>query len=230
MPTRITIPEPCHADWNQMMPAEKGRHCTLCAKTVVDFTSWPLEDIASYLRKHSSGSVCGRFRGSQLNVEIPYSREEWVAQVAGSGYSLLQKMALIFLLAFGFLTSGCTEEKLNGAAVIKNRQITRTGGGTDTAGLLFSADSSAHCGQQNGAANPVMLGEPAAIQDSPVYLKGRTSLRPVQKPVQANEVFLQGAVAADPEPPVTAGAPMMVEGPTPPVRDTIRLQPPTKRR
>ncbi|MEM8584754.1 MAG: T9SS type A sorting domain-containing protein [Bacteroidota bacterium] len=36
---RITIPEPCHEDWNAMTSLEDGsRHCDSCAKNIVDFT------------------------------------------------------------------------------------------------------------------------------------------------------------------------------------------------
>jgi hypothetical protein len=107
MSCRIIIPEPCHEDWNKMAPTDKGRHCAACRKTVIDFSSWSLENIAAYLRKHSSLSICGRFRNQQLNVAIPYSPEQWVAQVAGTGLSLMQQVALLFLLAFGLLTSSC---------------------------------------------------------------------------------------------------------------------------
>ncbi|MGL5275622.1 hypothetical protein [Myroides sp.] len=39
MKYRIEIPEPCHEDWNLMIPQEKGRHCTVCDKVVMDFTT-----------------------------------------------------------------------------------------------------------------------------------------------------------------------------------------------
>lgn len=31
---KMTIPEPCHADWEEMTPQEKGRFCGHCVKTV----------------------------------------------------------------------------------------------------------------------------------------------------------------------------------------------------
>lgn len=107
MSCRIVIPEPCHEDWAAMSPNEKGRHCTACNKTVIDFTGWTPEDIAAYLQKHSAGQVCGRFKSRQLNVPVPYTPEQWVTQVAGTELSLLQQMALIFLLAFGLISSSC---------------------------------------------------------------------------------------------------------------------------
>lgn len=107
MSCHILIPRPCHEDWNAMTPNEKGRHCSSCDKTVVDFTRWALHDVAAYLQKYRSYKVCGRFHNSQLGEEVPYDHEQWVSQVGRTPMSWLQKTALIFLFAFGVLASGC---------------------------------------------------------------------------------------------------------------------------
>ena len=41
---KITIPTPCHENWNEMTPNEMGRHCTVCSKTVKDFTDQAYTD------------------------------------------------------------------------------------------------------------------------------------------------------------------------------------------
>ncbi len=94
-----------------MTPAERGRHCNSCNKTVVDFTSWRIEDIAAYLKKYRSRGVCGRFRNEQLGIEIPYDSEQWVHYLSHSRLSLLQRTMLIALLAFGILASGCSSDE-----------------------------------------------------------------------------------------------------------------------
>jgi len=63
----ITIPEPCHENWNQMTPKEKGRHCDSCDKVVVDFTKSSKDEIVSHLES-SSGKTCGRFRSDQIHM------------------------------------------------------------------------------------------------------------------------------------------------------------------
>lgn len=60
----ITIPKPCHQNWQQMTPAEYGRHCDHCCKTVVDFTAMTNAQVIDYLS--SSAKVCGRFSQNQV--------------------------------------------------------------------------------------------------------------------------------------------------------------------
>lgn len=64
---RYTIEEPCHEDWNRMKPAEKGRFCEACSKTVVDFSSMSDFSIVNYLEGKKNESVCGRFRPDQMD-------------------------------------------------------------------------------------------------------------------------------------------------------------------
>lgn len=63
----IQIPEPCHEDWSNMSPNEKGRFCDSCAKTVVDFTHQKKEDIEKYLLLNQDQNVCGRVVNSQID-------------------------------------------------------------------------------------------------------------------------------------------------------------------
>ncbi|WP_291153851.1 hypothetical protein [Flavobacterium sp. UBA7680] len=71
---KITIPEPCHEDWNKMTPSENGRFCLSCSKTVVDFTSMLPDEIQHFFVQNQSNKICGRFRKSQLDsvtIQIP---------------------------------------------------------------------------------------------------------------------------------------------------------------
>lgn len=61
----ITIPEPCHQSWNEMIPEGQGRHCQQCSKVVTDFTAMSNAQIIDYF--NSYGNVCGRFGAGQLN-------------------------------------------------------------------------------------------------------------------------------------------------------------------
>lgn len=69
---KITIPEPCHEDWNKMTTNDNGIFCGSCSKNVVDFTNMLPDEIQLYFQQNSN--VCGRFKNSQLNsltIQIP---------------------------------------------------------------------------------------------------------------------------------------------------------------
>src|SRR6187399_1832792 len=79
-PFQLTIPKPCHEDWNKMTPDEKGRFCSSCQKQVVDFTMMNNQQLAAFFKKPSTGSVCGRFNNDQLNqdLQVPQKRIPWL--------------------------------------------------------------------------------------------------------------------------------------------------------
>ena len=68
----ISIPKPCHEDWNAMTPDEKGRFCSVCTKGVVDFTNKTNQEIQDYFVQNQGQKICGRFKNNQLSkVTIP---------------------------------------------------------------------------------------------------------------------------------------------------------------
>lgn len=77
---QLNIPNPCHENWEQMKPVEKGRFCDSCKKQVVDFTNMRDEQLVAFFRKRASGSVCGRFKHDQLDrgIEFPKKRIPWL--------------------------------------------------------------------------------------------------------------------------------------------------------
>lgn len=86
----INIPKPCHENWNAMTPNEKGRHCAVCEKTVVDFTKTTDERLVKTFEQN--GNLCGRFKNSQLNRDIVFNRKErnnYLSYVASSLLALL---------------------------------------------------------------------------------------------------------------------------------------------
>lgn len=67
---QISIPKPCHENWETMQPGEHGRHCSACATTVIDFTSMDDETVRQYLINNKKKTTCGRFRNEQLSLPI----------------------------------------------------------------------------------------------------------------------------------------------------------------
>lgn len=80
----LSIPEPCHENWNEMTPQEKGRHCNVCAKTVVDFTRKTDREIAKTVK--SERNLCGRFKKKQLErpISLPRKRDAFFEMIPPS--------------------------------------------------------------------------------------------------------------------------------------------------
>lgn len=77
---QITIAQPCHENWDAMSATEKGKFCLACSKQVIDFSNMSDRQLADFLKKPSTGSVCGRFMTDQLHrdIEIPRKRSPWL--------------------------------------------------------------------------------------------------------------------------------------------------------
>lgn len=64
---QLSIPSPCHEDWETMTPTEQGRHCAACDKIVIDFSTWTQAELVAYFNNRPM-EVCGRFREDQLTL------------------------------------------------------------------------------------------------------------------------------------------------------------------
>ncbi len=114
---RISIPKPCHEDWNKMTPNQQGSFCGKCCKTVVDFTNKSPEEIKNTLLENSDKKVCGRFNTIQLdekpksafNINIPL-------YLLPKNISYRKAFAIALFFAFGTSLFSCrtTENHLVG--------------------------------------------------------------------------------------------------------------------
>jgi TonB-dependent SusC/RagA subfamily outer membrane receptor len=100
---KITIPKPCHENWEMMTPKEKGRFCSVCSKTVMDFTVASDAEIVEVFST-SKENICGNFYESQLNRNLQYSYIN----------SLFTKFAVGFILTTGgFVSVNAQQNKPN---------------------------------------------------------------------------------------------------------------------
>jgi len=101
---KIAIPEPCHEDWNIMTPNEKGRFCSACDKTVVDFTKLSTMQIQDFLYENQHQSICGHIKNTQLDaihLSIPLN-------IIHRSHSFRKKFLLALLVAMGSTLFSCT--------------------------------------------------------------------------------------------------------------------------
>lgn len=70
---KISIPEPCHEDWNKMTNTEKGKFCGVCSKEVIDFTYFSDEQLVKHFNRKQN--LCGRINTQQLNRDLILDRK-----------------------------------------------------------------------------------------------------------------------------------------------------------
>ncbi|HEX7906204.1 MAG TPA: hypothetical protein VF487_20160, partial [Chitinophagaceae bacterium] len=117
---QLTIPEPCHENWNKMTPVEKGRFCHSCQKPVIDFSTMSDREVAQYF-KQSTGSVCGRFMQDQLEreLDIPKKRIPWVRY-------FIQFVIPAFLTGSKAMAQGGVERKIGDTLTLSPVECNRS--------------------------------------------------------------------------------------------------------
>ncbi|WP_166920888.1 energy transducer TonB [Flavobacterium poyangense] len=106
---KLSIPEPCHENWDKMTPKDNGRFCLSCAKTVVDFSKMQPEEIQHYFISNQGKSICGRFKKSQIDniiIQIP-------SRVLYSQTNYHKMFLLVLFIVMGTTLFSCTDKNGN---------------------------------------------------------------------------------------------------------------------
>lgn len=69
---QLSIPQPCSENWDKMTPNERGRHCSSCNKTIIDFSLYSDRQLIEFIEK-AQGKICGRLSPAQVNRPITYT-------------------------------------------------------------------------------------------------------------------------------------------------------------
>lgn len=124
---KISIPEPCHEEWNKMIPNEKGRFCESCSKTVVDFTTMLPDDIKYYFLENRGKSICGRMKQSQLDsivIQIP-SRVLY-SQTNYQHYFLLSLFVVMGTTLFSCADKNGNKQKIDKIEIVEDTNNVET--------------------------------------------------------------------------------------------------------
>jgi hypothetical protein len=110
---QLTVPTPCHEDWDAMTTVDKGKFCGSCQKQVVDFSNMSDRQVAEFFKKPSTSSVCGRFMNDQLDraIEISKKRIPWV------------KYFFQFALPAFLLSIKSTAARAQGKVIVKSSNV-----------------------------------------------------------------------------------------------------------
>jgi len=118
----ISIPTPCHEDWNKMSAKEQGRFCDKCSKTVLDFSIKTPDEIQQYFHEHDHEKLCGRFSNDQI-------KKPALVEISFRDLSFNMNPARIFLvsllLVFGTSLFSCTtpDNEIVGKVVLRDINI-----------------------------------------------------------------------------------------------------------
>ncbi len=102
----IRIQEPCHENWNNMLPDPKGKFCTSCSKSVVDFSNKTDTQIHNILLQHKGEQVCGRFVKTQLNRPLNLKID---LNHLPKNVGTTKAFAMALFLVFGTFLFSCTD-------------------------------------------------------------------------------------------------------------------------
>lgn len=116
MENKIRIQNPCNENWNSMSTEKKGRFCTSCHKTVIDFTKMKNTEIQKYFLENSNNErICGYYKFNQVENEntIKYTNlRNRFNQIKVKPIKIIALLSLSLLFSFSSCIMGKRSEKM----------------------------------------------------------------------------------------------------------------------
>jgi len=216
---RISIPKPCHENWNDMTPEQQGAFCKVCNKVVVDFSSMSDEEVIAYLEQKKEEKTCGRFRTSQLS---PYELKINLHEVSRRPGMRLLFVAALFITFSSFFS--CTNAK--GDTIVFNRFVADV---VDTASVTLMVDTAtADTTQTNDTfledfIENISIVNTATVGEVEMVVVGDTTMAPVVDTAAIYPYPMMMGAVAYPEAVYTKGKVMCTD-------TTVVTKPPKKKK
>ncbi|MEY4012467.1 MAG: hypothetical protein RIT22_1591 [Bacteroidota bacterium] len=173
---KISIPEPCHEDWNKMIPNEKGRFCQSCSKTVVDFTTMLPDDIKNYFLENRGKSICGRIKQSQLDsIVIQIPRSILYSQTNYHHFFLLALFAVMGTTLFSCADKEGNKKKIDKVEIVEDSIVKKNPDSSiletkkETKSTMFYKSKKKRCTKKINSNSKIidegLVGDSSLIQD-----------------------------------------------------------------
>jgi hypothetical protein len=197
---QLSIPEPCHENWHEMNPTQKGAFCAVCSKEVVDFSIMTDTEVQFYFLNNVGKKTCGRFKKEQLKgISIVVDED-----IIFSNIALWKRFLAAVLICFGSLLTACDNNSTKDKPAANQTNITTT----FTLGGAISTNDGEDCSLLTGdtiAVNVVQT-PPAKVSCKeikveniyPEYIQGDIYIEPPLPPERPEEVPVK--IIEDPKP------------------------------
>jgi len=119
----IEIANPCQEPWSNMTINSTGRHCNICSKSVVDFTSMTDDEIKSYFIANTDKRTCGRFNAIQVNQKQTFINgklTQTYSYIETKISHKLMRVSLLLIVTFMMTITGCRNHKTGDSAYIED--------------------------------------------------------------------------------------------------------------
>ena len=137
---KLSIPEPCHENWNNMTPTEKGKHCMVCEKEVYDMTGISENEIAEKIVQLESKNVCARIPNAYLDKKIQLHTAA-IGKYGKMGAAGAFITAVAFTPMLSIQKADLLEEENNNTIQISNPSVQLNGTVVNEKGEIISGVS-----------------------------------------------------------------------------------------
>jgi hypothetical protein len=189
----LSIPKPCPENWDEMSARDQGAFCSVCSKTVIDFTALSDEEVKNYFFQNREQKTCGRFRHDQL------TEPETLHELLSRPIPFWKKFLAIVCIVFGNFLSGCQSSTVgkmeqNDATTNNFKESLHVTTGVTLMDILPDSTFSEKCVSAT-------MGEPAIITEDiiePQLLVGDVGIQIIEEPEERPDtVFFTGEIKED---------------------------------